>query len=158
MTADVASMRPEELLQAFFTTHYRVATPGEATLTVRIGRAHPALDRLVGQQPWAIITACNPGAEPLDPSENQARHRRLCRRAGQGGWSTRPAVNRDPSGKWPDEPGLLLAGIDAAAAGELAREFGQVAFVSGHPDDNARLQLLGADWRGHLPVWARRLG
>jgi len=156
MTADLASTRWEELLQAFSGTDYRVSVTGEGVLTVRVGRRHEALDRMLVDRSWAIITAFNPGAEPRGSADNRARHQGLRERAEQAGWQCHPTINRDPSGRWPDEPGLLLVGIEAAAAAELAGQFGQAAFVSGRPGEIARLQLLGERWPDRLPAWASR--
>lgn len=40
----------------------------------------------------------------------------------------------DPSGQWPDEPGLLVGGMTLSEARELARRFGQNAMVHAGSD------------------------
>jgi putative PIN family toxin of toxin-antitoxin system len=56
------------------------------------------------------------------------------------------AEGRDPKGGWPAEPGFLVPGIPRGEATELARRFGQNAFVWCERGRAAEL-VLAATWR-----------
>lgn len=155
MTRPRASNPPEDLLQAFAGTDYRVAV-GRRAFVVRVSRRHPGLDRALARRRWTIVTAHNPGGKADDEPANARRARRLAARADAMGWPRYPAVNRDPRGDWPDEPGLLIAGAGSEAIDELAHAFGQAAVVTGEPDRAAQLRLYGPGWPEPLPTWARR--
>jgi hypothetical protein len=155
MPADIASTTPEGLLQAFAQTDYRVRLDAD-DVVVRVGCGHDRLDRSLDGRDWTIITAFNPGARPGDDGDNRRRHERLCDDARQSGFETRPSVNRDPSGRWPDEPGLLIVGLNADARAQLARRFDQAAVLIGRGGDIARLELHGPGWPESLPRWALR--
>lgn len=104
-----------------------------------IGEKHAAFDDFLhrrGVTHWAIVTACNPGAQCHDAVFNAAAQGRLLARIQAAGWDCRPALNRaeqgtEPGNIWPDEPGWLLLGIDRTAACSLAADFGQLACVYG---------------------------
>lgn len=157
MNTEAASQSPEDLLQAFSATDYRVRVAG-GDHVVRPGRRHPALDDAVAGRPWAVITAFNPNARQLDDADNAARHRRLLAAVDRLGLEAYPAVNRDPRGDWPDETALLIvdAGLDVLDA--LAAEFGQAAIVTAGTGRAARLRLYGSRWPLTLPEWAGRAG
>lgn len=122
------------LEDAFYATHYQIALEARR-LTLRIGapcpRAlEPWLARHGGRTPAWLITACNPGAQALSAAENTSRS--IALRA----WATAHAaalletVNRDPTGNWPDEPGLLIAGLEEGLARSAALRFRQLAMVA----------------------------
>jgi hypothetical protein len=55
------------------------------------------------------------------------------------------SLNRDPSGRWPDEPGLLLCDPPPGFAEELGRRFGQNAILAARLGEAPQLiWLLGA--------------
>lgn len=155
MTLDIASRSPEQLLQAFARTDYRVDF-GAATLGVRIGQRQPALDERLGCRPWLIVTAFNPQGRPCDEADNRRRHRNLIEHAEQLEAIAVPAVNRDPDGRWPDEPSVLICDQAPAARSEMARRYDQAALVVGWPDEVARLEVYGNDWPERLPEWTSR--
>lgn len=99
-----------------------------------------ALTDHVGLQRHAfIITPCNPRSEQLGADENRARLTGF--RAGLNDDNVRwlPAVNRDPAGNWPDEPGALLVDCSPAYARKLARNYQQNAWVQISPGRAPRL-------------------
>lgn len=153
MSTGIATNTPEALLHAFAQTDYRVRLDSGDWI-VRVGRRHAWLDRALGGRAWTIITACNPGGRRGDDETNIRRHHRLIEHAAGAGFEAWPALNRDPTGHWPDEPGLLIAALDAAERVGLARKFGQAAVVFGIGGDIARLELHGPDWPHALPDWA----
>lgn len=152
-----APERFDALIAAFAAAEYRVDT-GAASLTVELGRPSPALDRSLDGRPWAIITAHNPDGRLQSRARNAAAHLQL----GQCLNRITPAVcmpacNRDPSGKWPDEPGWLFTPDTMADADRLARRFGQRAIVAGGDGQPAELRIHDAG-SASLPDFARAVG
>lgn len=152
MDSDFASTMPDGLLRAFATTEYRVHIGGRE-LVIQPGRRHDDLDDAVGQRDWAIVTAFNPQARRIDEDANGDRHRNLIEAVRSKGWEAHPAVNRDPSGHWPDELSLLIVEASPRDLDSLAESFGQAAIVTGHPGTPARLRLYGSGWPQPLPDW-----
>lgn len=138
-----SSTADRETLRAFAAAHY-VVDPGGHDLVVRVGRRHAALDRLLGNRPWAIVTACNPMAQQRGEAENRDRNRRLRDDIEAGDFDRWPACNRDPGGHWPDESGFLVAGIDARQARALGARHGQAAVVAAAPGEPAALEFCAA--------------
>ncbi|MFW5926505.1 MAG: DUF3293 domain-containing protein [Wenzhouxiangella sp.] len=157
MNTAAVSSRRDDLVRAFLQTDYLVSTAA-GSLTVRIGAEHPRLDRQIGYRPWAIVTAFNPGATESASGDNRRRHARLVERTERAGLASLPACNRDPSGSWPDEPGLLVYPCDSDSARKLAREFGQLGVVTGAPGEMARLELIGKDWPADVSGPGVRVG
>ena len=155
MTAETASETPRALLQAFAQTDYLVRLDA-GDVIVRVGRGHDQLDQALGGRRWAIITAFNPGAERDDDASNDRRHNRLRRHVERAGLETLPSLNHDPGGHWPDEPGLLIVGLNSDERARMAQRFGQAAVLCGSGGEIARLELHGADWPDSLPAWAVR--
>ena len=125
---------------AFRTTTYRVSTDA-GVFDLRIDQRHTAFVAFLknrGVSRWAIITACNPAAQRHTPADNARRQQRLLAHVQAAGWRLGQACfharNCADGGDWPDEPGLLLLGIDAALARALAHAFGQLACVYGKAD------------------------
>lgn len=144
-------------LQGFAATVYRVwleIDPGAGDrarpldpVDVRIDRPTRALDALAGPAAWMILSADNPGAAATRPEDNAVARERLDRRLNAGGWRILGTTrHRDPSGKWPDELGRVIA-LDAARCSqrnaiELAGAFGQLGVVVGSTDRPATVRLL----------------
>lgn len=145
---DVAST----LVSAFEATTYRVDTDA-GVFDLRIGRWDAAFAAFLARRRasrWAIVTACNPGAQPCSAARNRVLQNCLRVRLQADGWAPGrnmfPACNRADRDDWPDEPGWLLLEIQAAQARALAREFGQIACVYGEmgTTNSAR----GTGWPG----------
>lgn len=105
------------------------ATP---PLALAIGRPEPRLDALLqrtGAGTAALISAANPGSRRQADAANAQAHGALVQRLAEAGLPWLPATGSDPSGQWPDEPGVLALGIDIATAQRLATAFAQNAFV-----------------------------
>ncbi|MFO1060114.1 MAG: DUF3293 domain-containing protein [Dongiaceae bacterium] len=77
-----------------------------------------------------FITAWNPRSEPLSRAENEAAHRRLEAEVAALGLPALPhrGFGADPA--WEPEEGLLVLGLDAAAALRLAEAHGQNAIAT----------------------------
>jgi hypothetical protein len=130
---------------AYRATEYRVQLP-RGELILRIGMHLPEQDRRLRdeagvQTGWAIVTACNPQSRQLLPEDNAKLRAQLTAIVASLGLRAIGSSNHDPSGAWPDEPGLLLCDPRPGRAEKLGRHFRQNAIVA------ARL--------GHAPqlVW-----
>ena len=133
------------LQAAFLETAYHVVL-ADQTCVLHIGQNHPEFDALLmqfGCSAWAIVTACNPGAKMLSDQENVIRAEQLRLEALSRGWRVFPARNIATQGDWPEEPGVLLPGCSEAQAEQLARAWGQLAFVCGELGQSARLVWVG---------------
>ena len=125
---------------------------GNAELLLHVGKPSAALDRLLAEHRAtgaAFLTAANPHSERRSPEENRAAAAELERALADVNYSRFPAEGRDPSGRWPNEPGVLVLGIPRAAAEALGRQFGQNAilyFETGAPGElvllTERLRLV----------------
>ncbi len=121
--------RRAELAEAYARTLYRV----DGAFTIAVGGPCPEA------RPWAFLTACNPGSEPLPDAENARRTEAL--KAALAGWEVYPGESTSPEGEW-REASFFVVGIDEAAAADVARRFGQLAFVCGD-GGAARLVWVG---------------
>ncbi len=129
------------LARAYRDAIYRIETPHGA-LDLAIGRHTPELDRLLeaaGAQCWAYVTAVNPASIRLDDQDNARRMKRLDAELARRRWRWRPGESLDPLGQWPPEPSRLLLDVALEDARDLARRFGQSAFVAGTRGEPARL-------------------
>lgn len=151
-----ASQTPEELLQAFAATEYRVRVAGRKHV-LHPGQRHASLDAALGNRAWAVVTAFNPQARRVDEAGNRRRQQQLLAVLADGGWEVHPAVNRDPDGAWPDEIAVLIVEIGMGDLDKLAREFDQAAVVTGRPGEPARLRLYGESWPQTMPWWVDKV-
>jgi len=96
---------------------------------LRIGEASPWLDALLPDGAGAaFLTGWNPLGSLQDPAANRAANARLAERARALGIASIAGTGRAPDGSW-EEQSLLLVGLSATQAMELAREFRQLAYV-----------------------------
>jgi hypothetical protein len=119
-----------QLLSAYEGADYVVLTKPE--LVLRIGEPSPRLDRMLEQSgagTAAFITAANPHSEPRSAKENAPAIAALDELVAASGYPRHRAEGRDPAGRWPAEPGLLIIGIYRANAQALGKHFGQNAIV-----------------------------
>lgn len=124
-----------ELEAAFRRTLYIAFLPdGEARFKVDVrGEAlDQRLQREAGiQTDWAIVTPCNPGAQRLPDADNAHRLEEMQQNIETDGYRWHPAVNRDPTGQWPDENGFFIVDPGLTYATALAQRFGQHALLHG---------------------------
>ncbi|WP_341667613.1 DUF3293 domain-containing protein [Alcaligenes sp. SDU_A2] len=135
---------PASLSKAFEQAIYQVHSPA-GDLTLRIGTRHARLAQLLRQENCrgaAILTAHNPQAQRCGDHFNLAAQETLLRALQQQGMRWWPAVNQDPEGQWPNEPGFLILDISLHQARLLARLAKQLAFVYIEPDGVARLHQV----------------
>lgn len=118
------SMSPQELSRV-----YRSAVYEAGGMAFTLAEA-PAGLVLFGGRPFAVVTAHNPGSQPLPAEENARRHRELEQVLREGGYELAPGVGRSPDGKWREE-GFTVFGIGLEEALAVGRRFGQNAIVYG---------------------------
>lgn len=124
----------DDIASAFQTTRYRVFLNG-APQDVHIAAPCPeALARWIrqydGRRAAWLITAYNPQARALDEARNHARDRWLRHWVACRARASLDAVNQALDGGWPDEPGVLMAGVAEDEVRALARRLGQLAIVA----------------------------
>lgn len=121
------------LKEAFEDAIYRVYAP-RGPVDLRVGDAGAArrlwaqLPRTAGGEAW-IITPCNPTGRRVAPWINARRRRELARMLERRVLPHYPAVNLDPDGDWPDEPGFCVWNLDPREAASLGRHFNQAALL-----------------------------
>jgi len=138
--------RIDALIAAFTAAEYIVDAPDDR-IVIRVGETSPALDRLLGERPWAVITAHNPDGRLCSAKTNATAQRSL----EESLRDLQPVAllsvsNRDPEGRWPEEPAWLFTLQSLSQADRLARRFGQRATLTGLPGAPAQLRIYG-DWR-----------
>jgi hypothetical protein len=134
-----------ELRDAFRNTRYELQL---ATGTICLG----VDQRCAGLGDWmrandcscaAWLTAFNPGSRARDHSLNAAAQQQLESRLVNDGYKFCRGTAVDPTGCWPPEPSVLVAGMSSDAALAIARDFGQVAFLWCTADATPRLVAAG---------------
>jgi hypothetical protein len=114
-----------EYHQAFLNTTYRVLQ--SRLIDIKINELHPALNHL---ENWAFITAWNPLPDILSLEENQNRNENLEEDIKKLNLKYSLAVGISEDEKWSEES-LLIENMDLATANNLAKKYGQLAFVYG---------------------------
>lgn len=124
----------EMLEHAFMTTRYRIDHAGDLW-TLRVGEPCPApltdwVHRYAGSRPAWLITGCNPGADALATARNRGRIQLVRLWAAECASAWLPSVNEAANGAWPDEPGVLAAGVEEGLVRSMGRRLGQLAVVT----------------------------
>ena len=87
-----------------------------------------ALDAERALGPFAIVTSDNPYSSEAPDTEE--RREEFSSVLATHGVERRKAIARDPAGRWPDEHGYALFGVEKEFARALARAFDQFAFYA----------------------------
>lgn len=133
--------KTSELEALYGATTYRVFLPG-GHCDLRIGQpSAPLRDWLkqAGASSFAIISACNPGSQPLDAASNAERQSRLECALLEGNYEPYAGENVADDAAWPLEESCFVADIEAEDAHALAEDFGQNAMVYGGADGLPKL-------------------
>ena len=137
------SVVPDDLIDAYRATHYRVGVGSDA-FTLRIDERSPRLARLFDESAHrsaAFITACNPRSNRQRDELNAAAHARLCAELARQGFAFIEGAGVDPAGPW-QEQSVLALGIALDAARKIGLAFDQNAIVWAGEDAIPRLCLL----------------
>lgn len=117
------------LEQAYLETDYRV--DDDPPLSLRIGERNDGVRVLMASfnvESAAFITAWNPGSERLPEDDNYARQARLLDAIEQLRLNYFVGRGEHPKDGYGEDSYLVL-GISRDQANELARQFGQAAYV-----------------------------
>ena len=136
-------LRPD-LIAAYRKAHYVVH--GRPEIVLRIGEPNLDLDALLeadGAATAAYVTASNQRGEQRSEAENALAFNALKSFLQKKPYRCRPGEGRDPKGRWPAEPSMLVIGIARAQAEALGRRFGQNAIVFAEKGRAPELVLLG---------------
>jgi hypothetical protein len=121
-----------ELEAAFRSAHFRVECP-DRSITRHIDQVDPAADvalKAAGcRLHWAILTPCNPNARALGNAENAERLAALRTQLDAENLRYLPSNNSAADGKWL-EPGFCVLDTDPGLIEQLARQYGQAAYVT----------------------------
>lgn len=125
---------------------YQVMLDG-GNIDFHIGRYDAEAERRLAAETglireWFIITPCNPRSEPAREELNLFYFNELRYELEQNSGKWFKTLNRDPSGKWPDEPGFLVADAERTWVMDLGRRFLQNALVTARLGEAPRLLWL----------------
>jgi hypothetical protein len=118
-----------------------VADGPHGSFVIRVGDMCVDLEEWLMEEvarEWAYMTACNPGSVRLPGAENARRSIELRERLVADGWQPVYGVSVGRDGGW-REPSFLVLGMSESTAADVARQFGQNAFVAGRMGEPARL-------------------
>lgn len=134
------------LVAAYKKTCYRVYL-ADRDVELRIDHYDPDAEALIRKDTgckngWAIITPCNPRSEIAREHLNLFYFNNLRYELEHkvGVWFK--ALNHDPDGEWPDEPGFFLVDPDLRFVVDLGRQCGQNAIVAARLGEAPRLVWL----------------
>jgi hypothetical protein len=120
----------EDRKEAYLAAEYVVF--GDTEIVLRIGEPNAELDALLdeeGAHTAAYVTAANPQGRLAGRSENVLATTALLEAQRDAGYACFAGEGRDPKGKWPAEPSVLVLGMSRAEAGILGRSYEQKAIV-----------------------------
>ncbi|HEX6266056.1 MAG TPA: putative toxin-antitoxin system toxin component, PIN family [Burkholderiales bacterium] len=118
-----------QLIAAYERADYVVHGADNGGFTLKIGRRSAPLDALLeaqGATSAAFVTAANPRGEQRSEAQNSAA---LAELEGSLAHPSYRGEGRDPDGRWPAEPSLLVMGIARGEAEALGRACRQNAIV-----------------------------
>jgi len=105
---------------------------GDAEIVLRIGEPNAELDALLdeaGADTAAYVTAANPHGRLASKAENVLATTAMLEAQREAGYACFAGEGRDPKGKWPAEPSVLVLGMSRAEAEILGRGYEQKAIV-----------------------------
>ena len=128
------------LAKAFAGAVYRAELGGEP-VEFHVGRRASEVERRLPASSYAFITAWNPDAERQPARENAMDDDALVARLAAAGVDHRRTWAQDAAGGH-REAGWLVAGLDAARADRLGRDFDQAGILAWRAGEPVRLHML----------------
>lgn len=135
------------LWEAYIRADYWAGHPADSVL-LKVGERAAGLARLAAasgasaygpEEPWAYLTAWNPGSEIQMDFVNRQKQEELEQALRSAGYDVLPGVARDPAGEWPDEESILVFGLGWERALLLGRRFHQHAILAGLGEETVQL-------------------
>ena len=126
-------MNKEETHQAFLNTTYKVK--GNYNFDIKINSLVENANHL---DSYAFITAWNPLPVILSLEENRKRNEELENELKNNGLQYTLGLGISADGKWSEES-FFVENISIEKANELAKKYGQLAFVFGYKNNEAAL-------------------
>ena len=133
--------KTSELEALYRATTYRVFLPG-GHCDLRIDQPCEKLSswlETAGASSFAIITACNPGSQPVDAARNAEQQSLLECDLLEGNYEPYAGENVADDAAWPVEESCFVVDIAAEDACALGQDYGQNAVVFGGADGVPRL-------------------
>jgi hypothetical protein len=115
------------LLEAYITACYEVEVDGHR-LGLRVGEPAAALEQAWPAACYCLLSAWNPGSQPLPAATNQAADRDLAAALAARAPHPLRTHSSDGHGGWREE-GWLAAGLELSLADALALRFGQAGIL-----------------------------
>lgn len=91
---------------------------------------------------WALITGYNAFGQKANSADNLLQQKQLIAAIEAFGYAWSPAMNTDPTGKWPDEPSCFIFEIAEREAIKLGRRFSQKGILAGRVGRPVQLHML----------------
>lgn len=126
-------MSKEETHQAFLNTTYKVK--GNYNFDIKINSLVENANHL---DSYAFITAWNPLPVILSLEENRKRNQELENELISNGMDYSQGIGISADGNWSEES-FFVENISIEKANELAKKYGQLAFVFGYKNNKAAL-------------------
>ncbi|MBX9847794.1 MAG: DUF3293 domain-containing protein [Rhodocyclaceae bacterium] len=128
--ANVSSVIPSELIQAYLETEYRIL--GEQPFTIKVGELSRDLLSTHKQNrvsSSAFLTAWNPYSQKADDATNRELQSTLAKNLLHRSLNFIEGIGQHPSNKWAGEESYLVLGLTLEAAKTLGRRLEQNAIV-----------------------------
>lgn len=134
---------PEDIVQAYLETQYRVNANPAFTLRVGVQSADLiTLHKGLGKGCSTFITAWNPWSKQLGILENKALNEALSEQLDQLGLPYIGGIGQHPSNAWPGEESFLVFGLPLDESKALGSRFEQNALIWCSEDATPQLILL----------------
>lgn len=134
-------MTKQELHQAFLETTFRVLKSNtfDDNIDLHINQYNKEIWKVAPHiKTWAFITAFNPSPITFSLEENLIRNNELANDLNLLNLSYHPAIGISKDEKWSEES-FFIENISQENAFELAKKYGQLAFVFGKSNQIAQL-------------------
>lgn len=135
----------ESLIAAYRMTDYCVEA--DPPFVLRVGQRSAELDRLMllhGVDCAAWVTAWNPFSRRASDEDNRVAQEQLERRLRDDGCTLIRGEARDPAGRWPGEPSVLVPGLARRRAVDIGRTCRQHAVLWARRGAAVELVLVAA--------------
>lgn len=139
-TDDATRDDPVALAEAFASAVYRAELGGDL-VEFHVGRRASEIERRLPASTYAFVTAWNPEAERQPVRENAKDDDALAARLAAAGVDHRRTWAQDAHGGH-REAGWVVAGLDAARADALGRDFDQAGILAWRAGEPVRLHML----------------